>query len=470
MEFTSKKIRYGIYFEKKYAILELLSPVIGGTNMANQKHLTLEERFKISELLKLNYSFRTIGLELDKDCTTISKEVRAHLVFKRIGAPGKPFNSCSRRCHCDKRLLCAPCSSTFRNSFCSSCKICNFVCSDYKEETCLKLSKAPYVCNGCPDLKKCTLEKRFYHATAADSEYRSVLSEARTGISLSEAEVKRLDRIISPLIMKGQSLNHICANNRDSIMVSESTLYRLVDYNVFTARNIDLPRKVRYSKRKVKKHHKVDKACRIGRTYEDFQCFIKEHSDLPITEIDTVEGKRGGKVLLTIHFVKAEFMLAFLRDANDSQSVIDAFERLYLELRSDIFMEIMPVLLGDNGSEFSNPVAIEYDKQNNRRTHVFYCDPSSPHQKGSAEKNHEFIRCFIPKGESLDSYTQADISNMMDHINSYCRGSLGNKCPYDMFSFFYGENLLELLGSHKIPPNEVTLNKSIFDRESTNEE
>lgn len=194
-------------------------------------------------------------------------------------------------------------------------------------------------------------------------------------------------------------MNHICVNNRDSITVSKSTIYRLIDYNVFTARNIDLPRKVRYSKHKVKKHTKVDKACRIGRTYQDFKAFREENPDLPLTEIDSVEGTKEGKVLLTIHFVKAELMLAFLRDANDSQSVINVFERLYLELRCYLFMEIMPVLMGDNGTEFSNPRAIEFDRQGNQRTRICYCDPSAPHQKGSAERNHELIRYVIPKGK-----------------------------------------------------------------------
>ena len=55
---------------------------------------------------------------------------------------------------------------------------------------------------------------------------------------------------------------------------------------------------------------------------------------------------------------------------NDSQSVINIFEKLYLELRPDMFMELFPVLLADNGSEFSNPKAIEFDKQGNRRTHL----------------------------------------------------------------------------------------------------
>ena len=427
--------------------------------MALHKHLSLEERSFIAKQLDNNASFKSIALELDRDCTTISKEIRNHKIFKKTGAHGRAFNNCALRFHCDRRRLCTPCSS---KRYCWSCKMCTSVCTDFVEETCSRLSRPPYVCNGCPDLKKCTLEKCFYQAAYADGEYHTMLREAREGISLSEAEVEHLDDILSPLIKKGQSLNHILANNRDSIMVSRSTIYRLIDYNVFTARNIDLPRKVRYSKRKVRAHAKVDKKCRIGRTYDDFRLFMQEHPHLPVTQLDSVEGKKGGKVLLTIHFVKAEFMLAFLRDANDSRSVIDIFEKLYLELRPDRFSKLMPVLLADNGTEFSNPSAIEFDWQENQRTHVFYCDPSAPYQKGSAERNHELIRCFLPKGTPLDSYTQDDISIMMDHINSYCRESLGNKTPYEMMAFLYGEYILDLLGCHKIAPNEVTMNPSVF--------
>ena len=252
-------------------------------------------------------------------------------------------------------------------------------------------------------------------------------------------------------------------------MVSERSLYRLVDYNLFKARNIDFPRKIRYSKRKQKRHHKVDKKCRIGRSYQDFKKFIAENPDTPVTELDSVEGTKGGKVLLTIHFVKAEMMLAFLRDYNDSQSVIEIIEKLYLELRADRFEKIMPVLLADNGSEFSNPSALEKDSQDNQRTHVFYCDPSAPYEKGSAERNHELIRYIIPKGEPLDAYTQKDINLMMNHINSYSRKSLGGRCPYDMFEFLYGHDILELLDCKKIAPNDVTLNRTLFHQKKEEE-
>lgn len=158
-------------------------------------------------------------------------------------------------------------------------------------------------------------------------------------------------------------------------------------------------------------------------------------------------------------------MLAFLREHNVSQSVIDIFERLYLELRPDRFMALFKICLADNGSEFSNPRAIEYDRQNNLRTRIFYCDPSAPFQKGSAERNHQFIRMFIPKGKDLECYTQDDINLMMDHINSYARESLGNKSPYEVFSFLYRQEILDLPECHLIPPKEVTLSSSILCKE-----
>lgn len=430
--------------------------------MAKYKHLTLEDRIKISNLLDKNFSFKEIARQLDKDCTSISKEIRKHLIFQKTGALGLGANCCINRKNCNYRKLCANCQS---KRYCWTCKYCNSHCPDFKEEVCSKLDKPPYVCNGCDKLKSCTLEKRFYQASSADSEYKTILSESRQGISLSEPEIRHLDEFVSPLIKKGQSLNHICANNKSSLMISERTLYRLVDYNVFSARNIDLPRKVRYSKRKSSKNFKVDKSCRIGRNYNDFHSFMKLHPDLSPVEMDSVEGRKGGKVLLTIHFVKSEFMLAFLRDSNDAQSVIDIFEKLYLELRPDIFMDLFPVLLGDNGSEFSNPKAIEFDSQQNKRTNVFYCDAASPHQKGSAERNHEFIRYIIPKGTSLDGFNQDDITLMMNHINSYCRKSLGNKCPYDIFSYLHSNDdneLLKLLGCKKINPNDVILTPALF--------
>ena len=85
-------------------------------------------------------------------------------------------------------------------------------------------------------------------------------------------------------------------NNSDQIMCCEKTAYTYIDNGLFDGRNIDMPRKVRFKPRKAKSVGlKVDKTCRIGRTYEDYKEFHKTHPELPVVELDSIEGtKRQG--------------------------------------------------------------------------------------------------------------------------------------------------------------------------------
>ena len=434
----------------------------GGAGMA--KHLTLDDRIIIESMLAEKKSLSSIAGELNRSLSTISSEVKSKRTAEKKGAyiGHKPFNDCRNRFHCSVRSLCLPCCKSRRPKLCRSCNLCTAHCDQYAKEICPRLLKPPYVCNSCGLVGYCTLEKKFYRAKEADAKYRMTLCESRTGVTYSEEDLLYLDSVITPLVQQGQSPHHICLVHGEELDVSESTIYRMIDSQLISAKNIDLPRKVRFRRRRKKVEKKVDKACRIGRTYEDFQEFMKEHPDTPVVQMDTVEGVRGGACLLTVHFVKAQMMLAFLRDHNTSASVADIFNMLYEGLGHDRFSALFPVILTDNGTEFSNPKAIESAPDGRRRTYVFYCDPQASQQKGSAERNHEFIRFFIPKGKDFGIYTQAHITCMMNHINSYSREGLGNRCPFDVFEFFYGSSLIELTGGFRISPDKVTLNRSVF--------
>lgn len=347
--------------------------------MRKNKHLSLDERSTIKSMLDSSESFKFIARRLGRDCSTISKEIRSHMLFQKTGCLGHHFNNCANKRNCTVSKLCHSDTCTFKR--CSNCPKCYLYCPDYLKQRCDRLALPPYVCNGCKNRTKCRLEKHVYSAVSAQQEYEAVRSESRSGICISETEALALDSFVSPLLRKGQSIHHIRVNNPSSIMFSEKTLYNYVDAGVFSARKINLPRKVIFRPRKSRHDSfKIDKSCRIGRTYEDFLSFLSSCPDCRIVQLDSVEGTKGGKVLLTIHFVKAEFMLAFLRDRNTASSVYDIFERLYRELRPDQFMDIFPVLLTDNGSEFSAPSSIEMDAEGNFRTRIFYCDPSAPYQ------------------------------------------------------------------------------------------
>lgn len=433
--------------------------------MNNNKHLTLDDRYDIQNDLGQNLSFKAIGTHLGKDCTTISKEIRGHVIFVKKGAPYRKFNDCKNRKHClHYGDVCKECTRKSKGK-CSTCAGCLDNCPDYQKEECPLLNKPPYVCNGCPKKNECTLEKHMYDARSAQKEYEAVRSESRSGFNLTEEELAHLNSVLSPLIKNGQSIHHIMVNNPDEIMCCEKTIYSYADHGLLDARNIDMPRVVRFRKRNKKSVElKVDKACRIGRTYEDFKKFHEEHPEIPVVELDSVEGIKGGEVLLTIHFVLQKFQLAFLREANDSRSVTRIFNELYDRLGKNLYMKLFPLLLCDNGSEFSDPTALEYGPDGEMRSRVFYCNPSAPNEKGACENNHEFIRRVIPKGKDLGKYTQEDIDLMMNHINSYSRPELGNKPPYAMLSFHYGRKVLKLFGFEKIEPNDIILKPSLLSR------
>lgn len=432
--------------------------------MSKYSHLSNEDRSCIETGLMNRLSFREIGEKTGKDSTTISKEIRSHMVFKKAGAYGRPFNDCSKRRTCHLYNACRVCpKDRVRTRFCSFCGRCIDQCIMYVKEVCPKLAKPPYVCNGCPDKRYCTLEKCFYDAAAAQAEYSDVLSEARLGIAVSDEERKRLDDIISPLILKGQSLHHICLNHRDELMVSERTLYTYMDAGLFTARNIDMPRKVRIKKNRRRPGTvKADPHCREGRTLQDYKKYLEDHPDISPVQLDSVEGVRGKAVLLTVTFPVPGLQLAFRRDHNDARSVTDLFECFYLDLGPDLFATLFPVLLADNGSEFSDPEKIEFSADGNRRTRMFYCNASAPYQKGSCEVHHEMIRRIIPKGTDITPYTQEQITRMMSHINSYRRASLGNRSPYEVFSFMYGEDVLKKIGLRLIPTDEICLSPALL--------
>ena len=165
---------------------------------------------------------------------------------------------------------------------------------------------------------------------------------------------------------------------------------------------------------------------------------------------------------MTIFFQNCNLLLAFLRDNNTARSVADVFEDLYSRLGHDDYYRLFPVILTDRGSEFSNPTAIEKDADGHSRSRIFYCNPSAPYQKGGIEVSHELIRRILPKGTSFDSLQQEDIDLMLSHINSYKRDKLNNRSAYQLFSFIYGEFILNKLNVHELQPNDIVLSPKLL--------
>lgn len=133
------------------------------------KFFAYEERLMLQRLLKEGMSFKKIAAQMYKDPATISREVRKYAVEIATGKPGYSFNA-------------------------------------------------------CPTIDKCTLLKTFYDAEKAHLKSHQVISVSRSGLSTSEEEIARLNRIITPLVKQGHSIHEIYITHQDELMCSEVSI------------------------------------------------------------------------------------------------------------------------------------------------------------------------------------------------------------------------------------------------------
>ena len=362
----------------------------------DQKHLTTSQRIHIEKGLNDVLSFAAIARKLEKHPSTIAKEVKKYRTFQKHEVnKSHPlrcarFKECSLRFLCDKPNCVKVCKYCYNTSL--RTPVCTTLCPEYLEPQCPSISKAPFVCNNCAKSRTCNKNKAFYIAQNADKSSQELLVSCRQGINQNAADIALLDDLISPLLSQGQSLAHIYAFHGHEIPCSRKTLYNYIDLGVFTAKNIDLRRKVRYKCKPRKTGTRVSLAAkefRIGRTYEDFQKFIQENPDIPVIELDTVEGGRDNstQAFLTLFFRNCSLMLIFVLQEKSQDQVIKVFDYLTEKLGIKVFQELFPVILTDNGVEFQFPERLECDKNGEIRTKIFYCNPNSSWQKGRIEKN-----------------------------------------------------------------------------------
>ena len=385
------------------------------------KHMTLDDRFEIQSCLGKGMSFKDIAKRIGKDPTTVSKEVKLH----------------------------------------AKARVNGFTKTD---ECCPKLMKAPFVCNGCPKrpYANCPYVRRVYDAKTAYNEYKEVLSDSREGIPLSKEEFYETERIISSAVHAGQHVYHAIQSN--NLSVSKSTVYRHINLGYYSCLPVDLPRAVKFKSRAHKRPDSVPKKVRIGRTYEDYQTFVTENPSIPCVEMDTVIGRQGGKVIMTFIFVGTGFMFGILLDnktAAEASSKIITFKEM-LAGEGFLFGEVFPLLLTDNGGEFSNAQAFENDLEGNKETSLFFCDPNASYQKPHVENNHTLLRSIAPKGTSFDDFTQETVNLIFSHVNGVKRKLFNGKSAYDMFEFTYSAELAAVLGISKIPPEKVVQSPALL--------
>jgi IS30 family transposase len=173
--------------------------------------------------------------------------------------------------------------------------------------------------------------------------------------------------------------------------------------------------------------------------------------------MDTVIGSEGGKVIMTFDFTRDNFMFGLLLDDKTAAEAASRVRALKagLVVGGVRFGDVIPLLLTDNGGEFSNVSAFIDDLDGAAETSLFFCDPYRSSQKPKVEKNHTIFRDIVPKGKSFNNFTQDTVNLIFSHVNGVKRKSLNGKSPYEAFTFLYGNKIPALLGISEIPADQV---------------
>ena len=431
----------------------------------NHKHLTLDDRIYIEESLNEGRSFRAISKFLCKDPSTISAEVFKNRIANtwNKGSFNNPYNFCIHRFRCRKTNACK--KLFLCDTLCRSCRTCNHVCDSFEREQCRRISKAPFVCNGCDKPRnKCSISTKYdYNANAAHRMYSERLISAREGISLSKQQLHSIDSVVKPLILQGQS-PYMIITNHPELGISVNTLYNYINQGVLLTRNIDLKRKVKFKPRKVHNTQIKNREVFIRRTYKDFK---ESHADeMDFVEMDTVKSAKGSnKCILTFYFPNTELFYAHLLQRCTPGAVKAVFNKLQERLGSaDDFACLFPVILTDRGGEFGDPDGLETSPEGTVRTSIYYCDPMRSNQKGGIENIHTMLRMILPKGTVFTDLTQWEIRKCVDHINSSPRKALNGSTPYLEACKLYDPETMDALQLRHVTPDEVMLTPKLLKR------
>ncbi len=434
----------------------------------NNKNLDLTDRVAIEVGLARKESFTKIAKKLKKHPHTIAREIKNN----RTHLPASYYydNDCKYIGSCYRKQLCgAPEDACDKE--CKKCReySCHKLCESYESSECHKCDTPPYVCNTCSYRNMCKKNRYYYNAKYAQAAARRRREDSHRGVKLTKEELREVAHLIKPLIAKGQPLTHIYAEHEKELPVSLRTLYNYIDQGKLRGiANIDLRRKVGYKARRKGRGSIADanRYYREGRTYKDFEeALLKRFCENEVVEMDTVVGtQKKGKCLLTMIFVKNSVMLMFLLPDKKAESVIRVFDYLEEGLGGDRFNRLFRVFLTDNGSEFKRVDSLELNSECEYRTSVYYCDPMASWQKPHIEKNHEYIRYVLHKGQPMDWLEQEDVTLLMNNINSVKRRGLGWKSPYELVEEDDEDMhaLFKLLKMHLIPADEVLLTPELL--------
>ena len=186
----------------------------------------------------------------------------------------------------------------------------------------------------------------------------------------------------------------------------------------------DLYKYLRCQKQRKKRYGRPDRRGQIkGRVSIDERPeVVNERSRIGDWEADTVIGKQGGDVLVTLVERKTRWSM-----------IGKAPNRTAKEVRAVIVKRLLPLASHVQTLTYDNGNALHQDIDKELQSNGYFAHPYHSWERGLNENTNGLIRQFFPKRKDLSEVTDEEIQRVMDKLNNRPRKCLGFKNPNQVF-------------------------------------
>lgn len=212
-------------------------------------------------------------------------------------------------------------------------------------------------------------------------------------------------------------------DNQGKCIISHESIYNYIysDKNRQYLLAKNLRRKHLYRTKKGERKRKVPEELLIGTRSE----LINNRDEFGHWECDLMMFKQGIKGnLITLRERKSRYFIAIKNEDKKAETTAMAIIRTMNKIRQHV-----KSITFDQGSEFK-----KYDWiKSCVGADIYFCEPSSPQQKGAIENVNGLMRIEYPRSYDIAAEKQRNISNKAREINNRPLKCLGFQSPTEVF-------------------------------------
>jgi len=137
--------------------------------------------------------------------------------------------------------------------------------------------------------------------------------------------------------------------------------------------------------------------------------------------------KKGEPAAFSIVERLTGYYLTIRIPGKTTEGIADAMKQLHNEF-GERFSQVFRTITTDNGSEFA-----DFSSMESYGTEIYFAHPYSSWERPVNERSNRILRKFIPKGASIQNYTDDQILMFADEINAMPRKRLGYRTAEELF-------------------------------------